>query len=231
MKKLLLAAAALAASSAAHAATVDYDSYGWYGVAIQIDTPANIYGGAGQIQLYNNGSLVADAWCMDIANYLTGSGLDGIAPFTQATVAGGLSGVPTDLSQVQLNTIANLVVNGNVAVQGGASASDSAAYQVAIWSVEYGSNFTYQSLGGAFANQVSSFIETADVGSGPSGYSLSFFDPIDPVVSQTLVVATPIVSTAAVPEASTWAMMLAGFGGLGVMAFRRARKSQISAFA
>jgi hypothetical protein len=136
MKKLLLAAAAVAASGAAHAANLGYDSYNWYGLAIQIDAPTAIYGGAGQIQLYSNGSLVADAWCMDIANYLTASGHDALAPFTSATVAGGLSGVPTDLTQVQLNTIATLVVNGNSAVQGGASASDSAAYQVAIWSVE-----------------------------------------------------------------------------------------------
>jgi PEP-CTERM motif len=135
------------------------------------------------------------------------------------------------LSQLQLNTIASLVVNGNVAVQGGASASDSAAYQVAIWSVEYGSNFSYESFGNAFSDQVSNFIQAADVGSAPSGYSFSIFNPIDPAVSQTLVFATPIARTTAVPEASTWAMMLAGFGGLGVVAFRRARKPQISALA
>ena len=31
-----------------------------------------------------------------------------------------------------------------------------------------------------------------------------------------------------VPEASTWAMMLAGFGGLGFAAFRRSRRTQVS---
>jgi PEP-CTERM motif len=47
-------------------------------------------------------------------------------------------------------------------------------------------------------------------------------------VSQTLVFDTP---GGAVPEASTWAMMLAGFGGLGFAAFRRARKQPASAIA
>jgi hypothetical protein len=32
--------------------------------------------------------------------------------------------------------------------------------------------------------------------------------------------------TAAVPEPSTWAMMLLGFGGVGFMAYRRSRKDQ-----
>jgi PEP-CTERM motif-containing protein/uncharacterized protein DUF4114 len=35
----------------------------------------------------------------------------------------------------------------------------------------------------------------------------------------------------AVPEASTWAMMLAGFGGLAFAAFRRTRKTDVSAVA
>ena len=32
------------------------------------------------------------------------------------------------------------------------------------------------------------------------------------------------ITTSAVPEASTWAMMALGFGGLGVTAFRKRRK-------
>ena len=34
--------------------------------------------------------------------------------------------------------------------------------------------------------------------------------------------------TAAVPEASTWAMMLAGFSGLGAMALRMRRKTKLA---
>jgi PEP-CTERM motif len=39
------------------------------------------------------------------------------------------------------------------------------------------------------------------------------------------------VTTLAVPEPSTWAMMLAGFGGLAFAAFRRTRKTGFSAVA
>jgi PEP-CTERM motif len=42
---------------------------------------------------------------------------------------------------------------------------------------------------------------------------------------------TGAVASAAVPEASTWAMMLAGFGGLGFAAFYRSRRTSISALA
>ena len=42
---------------------------------------------------------------------------------------------------------------------------------------------------------------------------------------------TGAVALTAVPEASTWAMMLAGFGGLGFAAFYRSRRSSVSALA
>jgi hypothetical protein len=37
------------------------------------------------------------------------------------------------------------------------------------------------------------------------------------------------VATAAVPEPSTWAMMLLGFAGVGFVAFRRKRKAALIA--
>jgi hypothetical protein len=42
---------------------------------------------------------------------------------------------------------------------------------------------------------------------------------------------TGSLASAAVPEASTWAMMLAGFGGLGFAAFYRSRRSSVPTFA
>jgi hypothetical protein len=42
---------------------------------------------------------------------------------------------------------------------------------------------------------------------------------------------TGAVVSAAVPETSTWVMMLAGFGGLGFAAFYRSRGSRVSAIA
>ena len=36
-------------------------------------------------------------------------------------------------------------------------------------------------------------------------------------------------AASAIPEPSTWAMMLAGFAGLGFLGFRRARKATLTA--
>jgi PEP-CTERM motif len=65
---------------------------------------------------------------------------------------------------------------------------------------------------GAFAYNLYS------TGSGPFAYFLStenpdgtFYNPGDPGV----------ISVAAVPEPSTWAMMILGFAGIGFMAYRR----------
>jgi PEP-CTERM motif len=59
----------------------------------------------------------------------------------------------------------------------------------------------------------------------PSGSSLAGFE-----YSSTSGITLPI-PVAAVPEASTWAMMLFGFAGLGFMAYRRSRKDNGLAFA
>lgn len=40
--------------------------------------------------------------------------------------------------------------------------------------------------------------------------------------------SVPVLTPAAVPESSTWAMLLIGFAGLGFAAFRRSRKSDIA---
>jgi hypothetical protein len=47
------------------------------------------------------------------------------------------------------------------------------------------------------------------------------FNPQDPV--------TLVITTAAVPEPSTWAMMILGFAGLGFMAYRRTSKPALVA--
>ena len=66
---------------------------------------------------------------------MTGSGHYEVDPFTLPI--GSLNGVPTTLSQDNLNTISWLVHNGNAAIAGGATALVSAEYQVAIWKTEY----------------------------------------------------------------------------------------------
>jgi hypothetical protein len=99
------------------------------------------------------------------------------------------------------------------------------------------------SLGGdSFATPV--FVNTNPVGTPGlfSGWTLETFDFTANATSELLsflAVGSPAnnlppfalldgVSLTAVPEPSTWAMMLAGFGGLGFAAYRRRRRTPLA---
>jgi PEP-CTERM motif len=218
---LLAAVAICVTTHGARAETVDYTSYSFYGINVQLTGPENVYGGAGQITLQPMGLL---AWCLDISNFLTGSGHYGVDPFTLPIA--GLNGVPTTLSQGNLNTISWLVHDGNAAIAGGATALVSAEYQVAIWKTEY-ANFGMVDPGGNFLSDVNGLI-TAAGDAAPLGFALSFLNP-GQADNQTLVFeSTDLSRTSPVPEPSTWALMILGFASVGFMAYRR--KNQGLAF-
>jgi hypothetical protein len=69
--------------------------------------------------------------------------------------------------------------------------------------------------------------------SNNNGSYTGFIAGNSPAVGQPIIYLgeTGAVALTAVPEASTWAMMLAGFGGLGFAAFYRSRRSGVSAVA
>ena len=222
MKKYLLAAALAGAFSIpAAAGTLTYDSLSWSGVDVHITSPNNISGGAGPITLYDKGSVVAsNLWCMDVNNYLLGNATVGVIPGTLANLDSGLPGVPTDLTAKQLLALGWLVSQGD----GQTNDTLKGAYQVAIWSEEYGSAFSYDSLGSVFATDVANALSFANAQAGGginSGLKLSFYVPGGDAVSQTLIGGT----TGAVPEPSTWAMGIIGFAVLGAMGYKRRTKA------
>jgi hypothetical protein len=69
--------------------------------------------------------------------------------------------------------------------------------------------------------------------SNSDGSYTGFIAGNSPAVGQPIIYLgeTGAVALTAVPEASTWVMMLAGFGGLGFAAFYRSRRSGVSALA
>jgi hypothetical protein len=92
-----------------------------------------------------------------------------------------------------------------------------------------GQTFNFENIAG-FANGVSSF---EVLGIDPSS-ALNAFDPDAFVTELTFASAGNFTGemdpiTAAVPEPSTWAMMLLGFAGVGFMAYRRKSKPALIA--
>jgi hypothetical protein len=65
--------------------------------------------------------------------------------------------------------------------------------------------------------------------SGPPPFDPPPSDPPSPPPPDVPPLDPPPNVTPGVPEASTWAMLLLGFGGLGFAAFRRGRRARVSA--
>jgi PEP-CTERM motif len=96
-----------------------------------------------------------------------------------------------------------------------------------IWS----SNQAMNSDGGNHVYSTSVTAGQAYAGS-PAGVYVGFedlkFPSSDFNYRDDTFVFTNTTVTPSVPEASTWAMMVAGFGGLGFAAFRRSRKASVA---
>lgn len=52
-----------------------------------------------------------------------------------------------------------------------------------------------------------------------------YWDGIHPTAAAHLLIADAFLAVATVPEPSTWAMLILGFAGLGLVSYRRASKS------
>src|ERR1700722_1998146 len=159
---LPLAGGFLAGSNVADASTFQY---GGYSVSneqnITILTPNNISGGAGEIELIGSGPNSGESllvWCLDIFTYLNGSGAYQVGPLTTAG-----SGAPSpSLKPAQISEIGSLIVHGDALIN---TAFDvSAATQLAIWEVEYGSGFSYSGLDAQASSDAKRYL--ANVGPG-----------------------------------------------------------------
>ena len=192
-------------SEIASAGTVVYDTYSWNGLGVSITVPNDISGGAGQIQLYTPSGAVIDAWCVDVFDYLLGSGTFQTGPLTT-------------LSSTQIGEIGALAEHGDsLLLNSGGSADVSMAIQVAIWSVEY-PGFTYSGGDSVVQQLVTDYL--GDVAPGGSWAPYLGVVALSEPGNQTLI-------TTSVPELSTWAMMLLGFAGLGFVGVRRESKERL----
>jgi hypothetical protein len=78
----------------------------------------------------------------------------------------------------------------------------------------------------AFANSADSWQSGLSGYLAPGYYTTGVISDVDPEFS--IDFTTPVIG-GAVPESSTWAMMLLGFAGVGFMAYRRKRNSVLAA--
>ncbi len=219
-KTLLAAGAAIALSSAARADTFDAETFSVYGQATQLLTPDPIDALAGRIT-FSGPSGSINVWCMDVGDILFVPYNYEIGTFALASLP--KPGVPSGITQAQLDAVADLVVLGNKAIDvDGASATVSAEYQVAIWSVEYGNAFTYSASAG-FRSDVDALVALAEGGDYANGHNLRWLSDAVTAPNQTMVWDGPVpTQTGSAPEASTWAMAGLGFAFMATLgAFRR----------
>jgi hypothetical protein len=204
---LPLAAIFLAGADAALAGTFSYDSYSVVNEqTINITNPNAVTGGAGEIVLNGTGAnagTTLPVWCLDIYNFLANSGTYNVGTLTMAG-AGGLN--PT-LTATQIGQIGALMLNGGQLINSSADAS--AATQLAIWKVEYGSSFAFN---GDLSPGAVSIAQT----------ELNNLNGLWAPVSPTLLSGpgNQTMGFVTTPLPATWSMLLAALVGVGMLTAR-----------
>ncbi len=169
-----------------------------------------------------SGSFDLLAFCVDLAHTI-GLGNNTLATLSPAlnyrvgtlTSAPGLGGT---LSASQLQQMEGLAALGFSLIKSGAPnlGVEIPAIQSAIWSIEYGKTIT--SGNPAINAAIANYISIAPTLTGRATYIFSTDTP----ERQGLFVSF-------VPEPGTWAMLIAGFGLLGVAARRRREQVAVAA--
>ena len=217
MRKLLLAATALIAmASAARADTfleVNASVIGAQSVVIGSPVTRNV--SAGLIQLNGTGGSFMDVFCVDVFDDIKSPYLYNIATWTPGSTFQGMA----NITAAQAQQIASLAFLGSSSNTGPFA---DAILQLAIWQVEYGGAFATLGLDLNSQNALNTALFETDAGGFLNRSDLTLHvlsdAPTDP--SQAFVFAT----VAAVPEASTWVMMIAGFFGIGGLAMVKRRR-------
>ena len=217
MQKLLMAVPALLALAAlpakadtmflANTATV----IGGQNVTILSPKFENVQ--AGQIQLTGPAGSVY-VWCLDVFDPISLPYDYTVSTFTAGDIKPGIA----SLSTGQVRQIADLMWLGN-----NVGGIDKAAIQVAIWKAEYGGLFS-STASGTLLSDENTYLSQTSIGGIHDRTDLVLTTYTDAVSNPSQAFGTVTV-LAAVPEISTWFMMILGFAGIGLAGMRKARGS------
>jgi hypothetical protein len=215
---LLLGAALLAGAPVASASTFTYSSYSVTNEqSINIFTPNNVSGGAGEIVLTGSGANAGHtivAWCLDIYDFLTNSGTYNVGVLTTS----GSGGANPTLTTTQIGEIGALMAHGESLIN--TSHDVSAAIQLAIWEIEYGSAFTSNGITPSVSTLAATYVTDVKNGTWAPDSNVSLLSLRG---DQTLGFLTPLPAS--------WLMMLSVLAGLGFIAFRRQKHGPAAAAA
>jgi hypothetical protein len=217
---------AMGAASGASAATLDITSAGMYS-----SNTVTLKGSAGQLAgpiLLTTASSSFWVFCVDIFDTITvnvGS-QHNFSPaliFTTNQVKTNSStgsGTGTAISQTvsgEIQYLANLGIAMASTTASTTVQNNLTAIQAAIWNIEYGLGSALEGVGDTLAGTQTFAAENALIQSYETQASThavpGYANGIDSPGSQAFVTG--------VPEASTWALMLLGFAGVGFVAYRR----------
>jgi hypothetical protein len=210
----VLLTALVASDEGASASSFMYDGYTVANEQnIQIYTPNNIYGGAGQVTLIGSGADSGETipvWCLDIYTYLLGSDTYQLGLLTTAGAGG--SSLNTTLTLQQIGEIGALIVHGNSLIN--TSPDVSAAVQLAIWQVEY-ADFTYSGFDSGAVALAAIYLNDASQGIWSPVSNVSLLS--EGFNNQSMAFVTPLPST--------WLMLLGGLVGLCFFAWRGSKQN------
>jgi hypothetical protein len=202
------------------ASAYTYSSYTVSGEQeIWITSPTDVFAEMGQIDLIGTGAsqgINILAWCLDVYDPLLGNGNGGSGPFTYNIT---LPQPPT-LSVKQILEIGGLMANGNANI---GTANVSAATQLAIWEVEYGSAFRFAGVSWQTSNLATTLIN--DLGSSiPLNANIELFTDEGNQTLGTLI--TPFITPTPLPAALP--LFATGIGVMGLLGWRRKKRKAIA---